>query len=500
MASALREKLAFRSEKRADTAETHTPSSGDDITPQQHAYDATSASSSDKGRLDHLDRPAGADLEADNAFGGQGGESYRTMTRWDTVFILMTNQIGLGFLSLPGVLRTLGLIPGIIAVVGIGCLSWYTAYELFQFFRRYPSVINVVDMAKIVGGRRFEVVIGIGLLVQVMMTSASAAVTLSIILNTLSRHAVCTVGFIGIGSIACWLGNLPRTAKFVSKTGLPCVLSAFVAAMIVIISVGIEGPAGAPEDWTRKIEIIGHPSFRDLVNACLRIAYAYSANISFVSYMAEMRDPIKDFKYSLAYKEVITISLFTVVAIIVYCLAGEYTVSPSLGSAPILPAQIAFGIILPAVLSTGLSFGHTGCKYIYVELMKGIGASSQITDNSFKSWGIWTGIVTVYWIVCFVVSNAIPIFDSILSIASATTIGWFTFGLSAIFWFYLNWDVKFDGWKKISLSAINVGLILLSLFMNAAGLWASITELMDIFADENSSVSGVFDCGNNALL
>lgn len=36
--------------------------------------------------------------------------------------------------------------------------------------------------------------------------------------------------------------------------------------------------------------------------------------------------------------------------------------------------------------------------------------------------------------------------------------------------------------------------------MNGAGLWASITELMDIFADENSSVSGVFDCGNNALL
>lgn len=69
-----------------------------------------------------------------------------------------------------------------------------------------------------------------------------------------------------------------------------------------------------------------------------------------------------------------------------------------------------------------------------------------------------------------------------------------------MFWFYLNWDVKLQGWKKISLSLINVFLIAISLFMNGGGLWASITELMDIFADENSAVSGVFDCGNNAMI
>lgn len=397
------------------------PFEDNNISPVNPGTHAAYASSSEKAHYDQVDATAEAE---NNAFGGQGGKSYRTMGRWSTAFALMTNQIGLGFMSLPGVLRTMGLIPGIIAVVGIGLLSWYTAYELFQFYRKYPRVVNVVDMAKIVGGRKFEIVVGIGLLIQVMMTSASAAVTLSIIFNTLTRHAVCTVGFIGIGSIICWLGNLPRTAKFVSMTGVPCVISAFAAAMVVIVSIGISGPAGAPDDWSRKIEIVGNPSFRDALNACLRITYAYSANISFVSYMAEMRDPIKDFKASLAYKELITITLFTVVAIIVYCLAGEYTVSPSLGSAPMIPAQVAFGIILPAAISTGLSFGHTGCKYMYVEIMKAIGASSQMTDNSYKSWGIWCAIVTVYWVICFVISNAIPIFDSILSIASATTIGW----------------------------------------------------------------------------
>lgn len=56
------------------------------------------------------------DAPVQNIF-DQGGKSYRTLTLWDTTFVLLTNQIGLGVLSLPGCLRVLGVVPGVIAIL-----------------------------------------------------------------------------------------------------------------------------------------------------------------------------------------------------------------------------------------------------------------------------------------------------------------------------------------------------------------------------------------------
>ncbi|KAK7417432.1 hypothetical protein QQX98_004551 [Neonectria punicea] len=434
---------------------------------------------------------------AENIF-SQGGKNYRTLGKWDTVFVLVTNQVGLGILSLPACLKVLGVVPGVIAIIGLGSLSAYTAYQLLQFYRRYPHVVNVVEMCGIVGGRPLEIIAGIGLMIKVMMTCASASVTLSVSFNTLSNHAFCTVAFITIAVIACWVLCLPRTVKFVSQSGIPSTISILAAALIVMISLGVASPTQAPPGWDKEIKVIGTPTFREGVNACLKICYAYAGNISFVSYMAEMRSPDRDFPMALACLEVFSITIYTIVAIAIYCLAGDYTTSPALGSAPYIPAKIAYGIVLPAVFATAMAFGHTGIKYMYVVAMRWMKSTHQVTDRSVKSWGTWIACVTLYWIIVWIISNAIPVFDSILAISSATTIAWFTFGLSAIFWFHLNWDCLFKDRKKILLTIFNALLIVQSLFMNAGGLWSSITELMSIFESESSKVKGAFSCGDNS--
>ncbi|KAF4982181.1 hypothetical protein FZEAL_2159 [Fusarium zealandicum] len=440
-----------------------------------------------------------SDEPVQNIF-NQGGKNYRTLGKWDTVFVLVTNQVGLGVLSLPGCLKVLGVIPGIIAIIGLGSLSAYTAFELLQFYRRYPHVVNVVDMCGIIGGRPLEIAAGIGLMIKVMMTCASASVTLSVSFNTLSNHAFCTVGFITIAIVACWVLCLPRTVKFVSQSGIPSTISILGAALIVMIGLGVSQPSAAPPGWEREIQVIGNPTFREGLNACLKICYAYAGNISFVSYMAEMKNPSRDFPMALACLEVFSITLYTIVAIAIYCLAGDYTTSPALGSAPTIPAKIAYGIVLPAVFATAMAFGHTGIKYMYVVVMRALKSTHQVTDQSVKSWSIWVACVTLYWIIVWVISNAIPIFDSILSISSATTIAWFTFGLSAMFWFHLNKGNLLTNWKQIALTIINALLILQSLFMNGGGLWSSITELLDIFNSDSSQVRGVFSCGDNSAV
>ncbi|KAL2681382.1 hypothetical protein Neosp_008993 [[Neocosmospora] mangrovei] len=430
----------------------------------------------------------------------QGGKNFRTLKRWDTIFILFANQIGLGILSLPSTLMTLGIVPGLIALIGIGVLSWYTAYELLQYYRLHPQVVNVVEMTRFVGGPWLEGVAGVMMMIQVIFVAASAIVTLSIALNTISSHATCTVVFIFVACAACFLLCLPRTTKFVSNLGVPNAVSVLAASILVMISLGIKGPrqVDSIDDWHRDIVVIGHPSFRDGLNACLKIVFAYAANLSFVGYMAEMKDPIKDFKFCLAFLEGSCITLYSAFAIIFYCLGAEYTTSPILGATSSTPAKAAYGVVLPAIYSTGLAYGHIGAKYIFVNVMRWMGAVHEVTSDTVRSWSVWLASVIVFWIIVFILSNAIPIFDSILSITSATTISWFTYGFSAVFWFHMNWDNLFRDWKKICLTLLNAFLIIISLFMNAAGLWASITELLDLFNADDSSIRGVFSCGSNA--
>ncbi|KAF4470623.1 neutral amino acid permease [Fusarium albosuccineum] len=457
----------------------------------------TSDNDQPKNIDDFQEVPAGG-IEKGNIF-DQGGKSYRTLGRWDTILILFTNQLGLGILSLPATIKTLGIVPGIIAIIGIGFLSWYTAFELLQFYSKHPHVVSIVEMTRIVGGSWFESFAGVVMMIQVVFIVASAVVTLSVALNTLSSHATCTVVFILVASIACYLLSLPRTMKFVSKAGIPNAVSVVGACLIVLVSLAVSGPANAPEGWTKEIVIVGHPTFRDGLNACLRVVFSYAGTFTFVSYMAEMKDPARDFGFSLAVLEIGSTLFYIVMAVVLYCLSGDLTTSPVLSAASTIPAKVAYGIVLPAVVATALSIGHTGCKYLYVASMRRLGAIHQVTDNSVKSWTTWILSVTVFWVLIFTISNVIPIFDSILSITSATTIPWFTYGFAAIFWFYSNWAVKFSNWKKISLTILNVFILCATLFLNAGGLWASITELMDLFNKGGDGVGGVFSCGNNAI-
>lgn len=432
----------------------------------------------------------------DNLFGG--GKTYRTMSLWDTVLVLATNQVGLGILTLPAILKTLGLVPGIIAIIGLGVLSWYTAYELLQFYRAHPHVVNMVDMARVVGGRPLEIIVGVGLLFKVMMTCGSAAVTLSIAFNTLSNHSVCTVGFVAVGAVCCFILCLPRTFKFVAQAGLPCTISIIVAVFIVIISLGVAGhPRGEAEDFVKNIVIVGNPSFREGVAACLKICYAYAGNVGFVSYMAEMKNPSRDFPKALTILQIFSVLLYLLTAITIYTLSGQAVRSPALGSAPDIPAKVAYAIALPAILSTGMVFGHTAIKYLFVVVLRAAKTTHRATENSVYSWGIWAGCAAIFWIVAFVLASAIPIFDSILSISSATFVAWFTFGISGVFWYHRNWNEKF-ALKNLPLAIINALIIMQTLFMNGVGLWAAIQSLLDVYGS-GGKVQGSFTCADNSI-
>lgn len=168
-------------------------------------------------------------------------------------------------------------------------------------------------------------------------------------------------------------------------------------------------------------------------------------------------------------------------AVVIYALAGQYTGSPALGSASSHLARVAYIIVLPSVMSKGIAFGHTGAKFVFVEVMR----YYRIPDAAPRAWLIWVTIITLFWLICFTLSIVIPVFDSVLSLTSAVTICWFTFGFSAVFWFHSHWrSVRTGGGRKWSLACANLLLLGISLFLSGAGLWSSTTELIDVVAHD----------------
>ena len=47
--------------------------------------------------------------------------------------IMIAETVSLGILSLPSVLATIGFVPGIVLIIGLGLLATYTGYVLGQY-------------------------------------------------------------------------------------------------------------------------------------------------------------------------------------------------------------------------------------------------------------------------------------------------------------------------------------------------------------------------------
>lgn len=468
----------------------------------QTESDASLALSKPYNELPAVEQPQQPEVvEAQGNIFREGGEgTFRTLMLRDTVFVLISNQIGLGVLALPGIMHTLGLVPATIIIVGIGILSTYTAFELLQLYRKYPHCANIVDMAKVVGGRPLEIVVAFGLMANLCLTCASASVTISVALNTITDHMLCTVAWIGIAATASWLLCLPRTFKFVALVGMPGTVCIIASVLIVVISLSLGSPRDAPEGYFDKdIKYVGKPGFKDGLRACLNICYAFAGNVGYPSLFPEMRNPSKHFYPALVWLQIFTIPLYILVGLGIYLMAGQYTTSPALGCAPEIPAKVAYGVVLPAVLSTALVFGHTAVKYMYVVVMRALKATEDVTAHSGTAWTAWVGSATLFWSMVFVLANAVPVFDSIISISGSTFVAWFTFGIGSVFWFFLNQGRLLSTRKKAALAVLNGMLILQVLFMNGAGLWAAITNIMDIYARGKGGIRGPFTCADNSL-
>jgi amino acid permease len=449
--------------------------------------------------------------------------SARKLTTTQAVIIFVTNEVGIGMLSLPSALNVLGFFPGILCLVVFGALSLYTAYNLIQYWRKYPYMLNIVDYGRVLGGPWVELIFAIGFLINMALISASALVTLTIGLNTVSEHATCTVAFTVVSAVAMWALCVPRSMRFVSWASWPCTASIIITVLVVMVTLGVQGPrdVNAP----LNLKAVGNPSFIQATSAILNIAFAFAGNQAFPTVLAEMENPSRDFPRAVTIEKCITTTIYIIVAATVYALSGEQVASPAIGSLQPTMSKVAYAVSFIGLLGTGLVFGMTSARYLHIVFLRHIdtllhrkaaptgrrasvasepsrGRRSSMTVPTVSKkldWAVWIFSVSIFWVVVWILANAIPVFNSLLNISASLLLSWFTWGVTVLFWFHLNWNGKWrSSGKKIAVACLNIVIMALVWFLMIPGMYASIKTLLGIFADPNETVNGPFTCADNS--
>ena len=67
----------------------------------------------------------------------------------------------------------------------------------------------------------------------------------------------------------------------------------------------------------------------------------------------------------------------------------------------------------------------------------------------------------VLWVLAWVIAEGIPVFNDLLGLMSALGASWFTYGLSGVFWLFLNYGNWWGSWKMRALTVVNVFVLLI---------------------------------------
>ncbi|KAJ5599840.1 hypothetical protein N7450_000907 [Penicillium hetheringtonii] len=438
----------------------------DTVTPQPPAYENDKIGENkheptfmEEGGLKHG--------EVSDAFGNEeyAEIKYKTLTWWQCGLLMICESVSLGVLSLPSAVSTLGMVPGVILIVGLGLLATYTGYNIGLMRERYPHIQNLADAGEILMGSFGRELFGLGQFLFCIFVMGSHILTFRVMMNTITEHGTCSVVFSLVGMLISLFLSIPRTMKGMTWISFASFLSIFSAVMITMISVGVEAPP------TRVIDATVETNLYTAFQAVSNIVFAYCAHVAFFGLIAEMESP-QDFKKSLFMLQSFEISLYLTAAVVIYYYVGTDVASPALTSAGPIMKKVAYGIAIPTIVGAGVVNGHIGLNV----------AGSPLV--------LWLGLGISCWIVAWIIAEAIPVFSNLNSLISALFASWFSYGLSGVYWLHLNYGQWFAGPKKIALTVLNIGIACFGLALCVLGLYASGTAI------HNDTSSASFTCAN----
>ncbi|KAK8845615.1 hypothetical protein IAR55_006331 [Kwoniella newhampshirensis] len=422
----------------------------------------------------------------------EGGPNYRNLG-WIRASVLeLKTQIGLG----PSVLDTLGFVPGILVILAIGLIITWSDLVVGTFKLAHPEVYTIADVGFIIFGPVGREVIGFAYWLEVVAIAGASFLSISVAFNTITEHATCTVVWAVIGAvIVAALASIQTLAR-ISWLGWVGLVSIMSAVITLMISVGVsDRPSLAPagDDWVIVSKAFGNPSFVEAINAVSIVVFAYAGTPNFFNIVGEMKNPADYPRSVLVGQGGITV-VYLVVGSVVYHYVGQYIASPALGSAGILVKKVCYGLALPGLVVGGVLYAHTAAKYVFVRILRN---SRHLSKNTPIHYAVWYGTVAATCAVGFIIAEAIPFFNDLLSLIGALLGCLICIQTEAYMWMWDNWRSPTRGSRQWNLLMImNIAFFVIGWFLMVAGTYGSVVVINQHLHD--GSLSGSFSCADNS--
>jgi hypothetical protein len=272
------------------------------------------------------------EMEADNAI------KYRTCSWQKTAALLFSEYICLAIMSFPYSYSVLGLVPGLILTVVQAGFVLYTSLIVWEFCLRHPEVRDVTDIGQMLfwNSKIAWFATAVMFLLNNTFIQGLHVLVIARYLNTMSHHAMCTVGFAAIGAVASWLCSMPRTFSALANLATASAFFTFISVILATAFAGVEGKHGTagytPEpshyDATGTLIPGGEPlvlavpqagtTYVAGMEAFMNIAYTFIGQITLPSFIAEMKNPY-DFRKALWLVTICEIIVFSLVGAVSKC-------------------------------------------------------------------------------------------------------------------------------------------------------------------------------------
>ncbi|KAJ4256850.1 hypothetical protein NW762_008946 [Fusarium torreyae] len=427
----------------------------------------------------------------------EAGEAKFHRLGWKRLtIVLIVEAIALGALSLPAAFATLGMVAGVICCVSIGFLALYASYVIGQVKLRYPQVHDYADAGRLLMGSFGYWLFSAMFALQVTFVTSSHCLTGTIALRRITQSDICTQVFGAVSAIILLILAIPPSFTDLAILGYIDFASILAAIGVTIISTGIQahshtnGGSGSSEATWSAWPKEGVTLTEAFVAIC-SIVFAYSFATCQFSFMDEMHTP-QDYVKSIWTLGLTEIVLYTITGSTIYAFVGPNVKAPALLSASPLISRIVFGLALPVIFISGSINTVVIGRYIHRLIYKN---SLNRYINTKSGWATWLAVITAVTILAWLLAEAIPVFEDLLSLASALFTSGFSFYIPAVMWFVL---IRKDSWlsrRNLFLTSLNLLVFATGAIVLILGLYATIQDIID--RKSTGETHGSFTCSQS---
>lgn len=299
-----------------------------------------------------------------------------------------------------------------------------------------------------------------------------------------TNSSQCTVMWAGVGLVIFWLFNLPRNLNIASYLSVASSLSIFSAVIVTVVDVAIEKPIGST-----SLDVANQLGFTGAFLSVTNIAIAFCSHSCFFNVISELN--IKtDWPKALIMLQSLDTALYIVAAVVIYVYVGPDVPSPALSAAgSAVVRKVIWGIALPTIVIAGVIYGHVATRYIFGRIL---GKTRHMHKRTLIGDAGWVCVGLSIWIIAFVISESIPVFNSLLSLICALFVSWFSYGVPGIMWLFLYRGQYYSNWKMTAGLVSNIILVVVGFLLCVLGLWSTIDSLA------SNSTHTPWSCASNA--